>query len=50
MNPIEKLGALANDNIRLINMTSKGLLSKGWFNINGKICLVKGNLDWHGRL
>lgn len=47
MNPIEKLGALANDNIRLINMTSKGLLSKGWFNINGKICLVKGNLDWH---
>lgn len=47
MNPIEKLGVLANDNIRLINMTSKGLLSKGWFNINGKICLVKGNLDWH---
>lgn len=47
MNPIEKLGVLANDNIRLINMTSKGLLSKGWFSINGKICLVKGNLDWH---
>ena len=47
MNSIEKLGALANDNIQLINMTSKGLLSKGWFNINGKICLVKGNLDWH---
>ena len=47
MNPIEKLGALVNYNIRLINMTSKGLLSKGWFNINGKICLVKGNLDWH---
>lgn len=44
MNPIEKLGALANDNIQLINMTSRGLLSKGWFNINGKICLVKGIL------
>jgi len=41
MNPIEKLEALANDNIRLINMTSKGLLSKGWFNINGRKCLVK---------
>ena len=47
MNPIEKLGALANANIRLINMTSRGLLSKGWFSINGIICLVKGNLDWH---
>lgn len=47
MNPIEKLGSLANANIRLINMTSRGLLSKGWFSINGIICLVKGNLDWH---
>lgn len=47
MNPIEKLGVLANNSIHLINMTSRGLLSKGWFNINDKICLVKGNLDWH---
>ena len=38
---------LSGNKPRLINkfatMTSRGMLSKGWYDVDGKLCLVKGN-------
>ena len=45
MSKIDEL-TLANskgENITLIKSTASGSLSKAWYNINGKMCLVKGD-------
>lgn len=43
----DKLSKLTNDKVKLIDKfatsTSNGILSKGWYGISGKRCLVKGN-------
>lgn len=43
----DKLSKLTDDKIKLVNKfdtsTSNGVLSKGWYDISGKTCLVKGN-------